>query len=109
MAKKIIEQYVSDLSGEELPKGAASLRFAFDGKSYEIDLTRDERSAFDSAVAKYIAAARPTSSSRGGRSNRSSSGPDPKVVRAWAKDNGHSVPSRGRIPSTVLEAYAAAH
>jgi len=109
MAKKIIEQYVSDLSGAEMPKGSSSLRFAFDGKSYEIDLTSDERTAFEHAVAKYIAVARPTSF-RGGRSSRSSSGgPDPKVVRAWAKDNGHEVPSRGRIPSTILEAYAAAH
>ena len=34
--------------------------------------------------------------------------PAPSAVRAWARDNGHRVPSRGRIRSEVLTAYAAA-
>lgn len=109
MAKKIIEQYISDLSGVELPKGASSLRFAFDGRSYEIDLTPDERARFESAIAMYVAAARPAVATRAGRAGRSSSGPDPKVVRAWAKSAGHQVPERGRIPATLVEAYNAAH
>jgi len=107
MAKKIIEKYVSDLSGEEMPEGSSPLRFAFDGKSYEIDLTAAERRELESALARYIAAARPTSSRRsGGRAARSAGGPDPKVVREWARANGHDVPARGRIPASILEAFA---
>ena len=34
--------------------------------------------------------------------------PAPSAVRAWARDNGHHLSSRGRIPSGVLTAYAAA-
>ena len=30
-------------------------------------------------------------------------------VRSWAKDNGFQVSERGRIPSSVIEAYQAAH
>jgi len=112
MAKRIVEHYVSDLSGVDLPEGTTSLRFAFDGRSYEIDLTPQERADFEVAIARYVAAARPTASSArsgSGRSSRSSGGPDPKAVRAWARDHGHDVPARGRIPATILEAYSAAH
>ena len=109
MAKRIIEQYVSDLSGVELPEGTSSLRFSFDGRSYEIDLTPDERARFESAIAMYVAAARPAAATRAGRAGRSSNGPDPKVVRAWAKSAGLQVPERGRIPATLVEAYNAAH
>lgn len=35
--------------------------------------------------------------------------PDPAVVRAWARSNGHDVPDRGRLPEGVLEAYGRAH
>ncbi|MGW1742043.1 Lsr2 family DNA-binding protein [Nocardia sp. NPDC001965] len=30
---------------------------------------------------------------------------DAKAVWEWARRNGHDVPERGRIPSTVLQAY----
>ncbi|MFI1973393.1 histone-like nucleoid-structuring protein Lsr2 [Streptomyces cinnamoneus] len=30
-------------------------------------------------------------------------------VRAWAKENGHSVNDRGRVPAEIREAYAKAH
>ncbi len=111
MAKKIIEQYVSDLSGAEMPEGSSSLRFAFDGRSYEIDLTPEERADFESAIRLYIAAARPTAPPRPGaaRAARATDGPDPKVVRAWAVENGHEVPQRGRIPAAIIEAYEDAH
>lgn len=105
MAKKIIEQYISDLSGVDLPKDANPVRFAFDGRLYEIDLTESERAEFADVMAPYVAAARPTGSGRS-RSTRSSDGPDPKEVRAWARENGYDVPDRGRIPSSILEAYA---
>lgn len=35
--------------------------------------------------------------------------PSSKVVRAWAEANGVECPSRGRVPESVLEQYAAAH
>ena len=30
---------------------------------------------------------------------------NPTLVRAWAKDNGHDVAKRGRIPSYIIDAY----
>ncbi|SED34417.1 Lsr2 protein [Streptomyces sp. 3213] len=35
-------------------------------------------------------------------------GHDPKVVRAWARGSGYTVPARGRIPAHILEAWRTA-
>lgn len=34
---------------------------------------------------------------------------DTKAIRDWARTNGYDVSDRGRIPSDVMEAYAAAN
>jgi hypothetical protein len=31
------------------------------------------------------------------------------TVRQWARRNGHGIADRGRIPTSILEAYDAAH
>jgi nucleoid-associated protein Lsr2 len=31
------------------------------------------------------------------------------AIREWARQNGHKVSERGRIPKSILEAYQAAH
>jgi len=31
------------------------------------------------------------------------------AIRTWARDNGHEVSERGRIPKAVVEAYHSAH
>lgn len=113
MVKKIIEQYVSDLSGVDVPDSSGSLKFAFDGRSYEIDLTESERAQFEAAIKPYTAVARPaqarSKSGRAGATGSSTGGVDPKLVRTWAREHGHQVPDRGRIPAPVVEAYHAAH
>ena len=40
---------------------------------------------------------------------RSSSRQDTTAVRAWARQNGHELSERGRIPTAVVEAYGAAN
>lgn len=41
-------------------------------------------------------------------SESEAAGVDPKAVREWAKDEGHVVSDRGRIPASVTAAYLAA-
>jgi hypothetical protein len=36
-------------------------------------------------------------------------GPSPSAIREWAAANGHTVRGRGRIPASVMHAYADAH
>ena len=107
MVKKTLEKYYSDLSEKEIDD-YSPLSFAFDGNSYEIDLTDQEKAEFEKAMQKYVAAARSVATRSAAAKKRSNgSGHDPKVVRAWAVGNDIDVPARGRIPASVLAAYAA--
>lgn len=103
MARKTVAQYFSDLSGSEIRGDNPTARFALGGVTYEIDLTAEEQAQLRSALEPYISAGRKASS------RRRTGGPSPKDVRAWAREHGHQIPARGRIPGTILEAYAASH
>lgn len=108
MSKKLIEKFYSDLSGNEITSDSATVEFAFDGTSYEIDLTPAEKEKFRKAISTYIDAGRRVTAPRSRRpSSRSTR--DPKAIRAWAIANNVDMPARGRIPQTVIEAYEAAN
>lgn len=115
MAQKYIVQLVDDLTNEPIEDGAGeTVTFSLDGASYAIDLTTAHADEFRSAFSSYVSAARKADAATSTRSRsaaRSASTPktDLKDVRDWASKNGFEVSSRGRIPSTVQEAYAAAH
>lgn len=104
MAKKTVAKYFSDISGKEITDASPTVRFAFGGVNYEVDLTADERAEFEAALSTYIDAGR-----RARTGSRRNGGPAPADVRAWANEQGMKVPARGRIPGTILEAYSAAH
>ena len=110
---------VDDLDGSEATQ---TLTFAFQGTTYEIDLNDEHAASLEESFAEWIGAARRTtgrgassgssSSSSSSSSSRASSGPkrtDLDAVRAWARENGHTVSDRGRVSNKVLEAYDAAH
>jgi hypothetical protein len=117
MARRVVEtqSFTDDLDGGS---AAETIRFAFDGQSYEIDLSRANKRAFDKLMKPYVQHARRVrgarstgrarSSSRSARSS-SSGGRDLAAVRAWANEQGMAVSERGRISKTVLDAYDAAH
>jgi hypothetical protein len=95
---------------DDLTGGPAeqTVRFAFDGTDYEIDLNAKNAAAFGKQLAAYIEHARKVGRAqprRGGRTavNRQRSGD----IRAWAKEHGLEVSERGRIPASVLEQYHA--
>ena len=107
MAQQVLVTLTDDLDGSDADE---TIMFALDGASYEIDLNAKNASALRKAVEKYLAAARGTSGSTGGRSStrrRSTRRPDadPKAVRAWAQEHGIEISSRGRIPAAILDQY----
>jgi hypothetical protein len=117
MAKKVetIVTLTDDLDGS---KADRTVRFGYDGVSYEIDLNKKNATALSKALAPFIDAARkaPTGIRRGaqpGRRPRSAAATsrrsDLAEVREWARTNGYDVSDRGRIPATVRQAYDAAH
>ena len=84
-----------------------TVRFAFDGTGYEIDLNAKNAAAFGKQLAPYLEHARKAwraQPRRPGRTGRQRSGD----IRAWAKEHGLAVSARGRIPASVLEQYHAA-
>jgi hypothetical protein len=117
MARRIVHQLVDDLDGSVLEVGdGETVLFSLDGVAYEIDLGDDNSAALRDAFAPYVAAARPVSrgasssiGSGDARKRRRSGQQDYTAIRAWAKENGHGVSERGRVPAAVLEAYDAAH
>jgi hypothetical protein len=110
VAQRITTHLVDDLTGETIEPGSGkSLQFAFDGNSYEIDLTDANFEAVREQFSKYIAAARKVGGRRGAVTS-SSARSDPNElakIRSWAAENGHEVSSRGRISRAVRDAYAA--
>lgn len=89
---------------------AEQLTFSIDGVSYEIDLNESNARQLRDLFDPFIVAGRRT----GGRLRRSSPSATrrPRTprelqdIRDWARSNGHSVADRGRIPQSILDAYA---
>ena len=116
MAKTTIVQVSDDLDGSA---NASEVRFAFEGTEYAIDLSSKNRKALEKALRPYVeagtkvsgrrsAATRSARPKRSGNSgNSGNSAVDLAAVRAWAKENGHQVSDRGRLPKAVLDAYSA--
>ncbi|MGC5171284.1 histone-like nucleoid-structuring protein Lsr2 [Micromonospora sp. DT81.3] len=108
MAKKTITTYIDDIDGSDAD---GTVTFSFDSKLYEIDLSSKNRKKLVDALEPFIKAARSAGGSRRSTSSsaRGASRTDLASVRAWARDNGHEVSERGRVPASVIEAYDVAH
>ncbi|MCW2754384.1 MAG: hypothetical protein JWQ32_1795 [Marmoricola sp.] len=103
MAQKVNIVLVDDIDGSD---AVETVSFGLDGKDYEIDLNAKHASQLRDAVAPYLGHARRAGGRKRGRTDV---GPSPADIRAWARENGFDVPERGRVSSTVREAYVAAH
>lgn len=105
MAQKVLVIKSDDLDGKE-GDGIATVRFSVDGAAYEIDLSPANQRAFHKAVGKYVEAAR---RDRGGVSVRPVRTNPGRLaaIREWARENGHEVSDKGRIPTAIVEAYNA--
>lgn len=99
---------IDDLDGGDADE---TLTFGVDGKSYEIDLSKDNAGQLRDGLAAYVAAARRT----GGRQHTT---PSPSTgrrapidreqniaIRDWARKRNMKVSDRGRISTEILQAY----
>ncbi|SDQ59110.1 histone-like nucleoid-structuring protein Lsr2 [Thermostaphylospora chromogena] len=109
MAKQIQEILIDDLDGGE---ASETVSFALDGTSYEIDLSDVNAKKLRDALSPFVANARrasPPTSRRRRSGQRSMSREKSAEIRSWAKAHGLPVSERGRIASSVVEQYEAAH
>lgn len=121
MAQKVQVTLVDDLDGSAAEE---TVSFSLDGVAYEIDLSEQNASRLRDTLAPFVGSARRGGGrgagggaggrgrGRGARPARSgggSNGGSNAEIREWAKQNGHKVSERGRIPGPVVEAYEKAH
>lgn len=97
--------FEDDIDGSD---AQGTVSFGFNGVQYEIDLSKKNADKLAEAFRPYLAAARKvTSSSRSTRRSRSS-GPSPREVRAWAREQGLEVAGKGRVPAELVVRFQAA-
>ena len=114
MAQKVITEFIDDIDGSPAER---TFTFAVDGTNYEIDLSTENIAEFKSAIGGFIESARKvkggSSDARrtrsigadGGRQSREQT----QAVREWARQHGHNISNRGRIPSSIQQAFDQAH
>jgi hypothetical protein len=107
VARETIIRLVDDLDGSEAEE---TIRFALDGRSYEIDLSAKNaaklRGALDVYVEHGTRAGRASSTAgRGARATSASNHNDNPAIRMWAEKQGYEVASRGRISQEIIDLY----
>lgn len=117
MAQKTIVTLVDDLDGGTADETTS---FGLDGATYTIDLSEKNATVLREALAPFVASARRTggratrrtstpAKAAAGTARRSSSSDETAAIREWARNNGYQISDRGRIASTVVDAYNKAH
>ncbi len=113
-AQRTIIRLIDDLDDTEIVDGAGqTVRFALDGRQYEIDLTNEHAEEMRAALDRYVQAARKVGG-RQARTKATDAKPaapvdySPRAVREWAKANKIIVSPRGRIPQNVVDQFRAA-
>lgn len=117
MAQRVSVELVDDLDGSTAEE---TVTFGLDGRQYEIDLNGKNAAKIRKALDPYLGSARVVK----GQVKKRKLGVVPQQrielpkteeikaplseVRAWALENGYEVSSRGRLPNSVMEAFAAA-
>jgi hypothetical protein len=110
VAQKVEIILVDDLDGSSADE---TVRFSFDGTDYEIDLSAENSGRLRSALQPFLEKARP-GSARGGKTRGRGKASGTKSseaaeIRNWARGHGYEVSERGRVNSSVVEAYRKAH
>ena len=112
MAKQVITVLTDDLDGGDADR---TIEFGLDGINYTIDLSDKNAGKLRKALDPYLTVAakvgRTNSNHRiasraaaaPARSNREQN----QAIREWANKNGYEVSERGRIPSSIVEAFHA--
>jgi hypothetical protein len=115
MAQQTTVRFIDDLDGSE---ASGTFDFSLEGRNYQIDLSDENAAKLREALSPFIDAARKAGGRGSGRGRRQtapaekptrSNRDETQAIREWARQNGHKVNARGRIPKAVVEAYRAAH
>lgn len=111
MAQKTVVTVVCDLPHDGEIEGNETVSFSFDGAAYEIDVCSAHAKELHDTFATYAEHSRRVTGG-GGRRRKVRTGPGRErssEIRAWARQRGHKVSERGRIPASIIQEYEASH
>jgi len=111
MAQKVITTITDDVDAAQGIESPAdeTIAFGFGGKSYEIDLGKENAATMRENLGFYAALAREISGNGTTRGRKRVRGPRNGDIRAWAREQGTVLSDRGRIPGEVVAQYESAH
>lgn len=105
---------VDDLTGDPADE---TVHFALDGEEFMIDLSTSNAAKLRQILGPYMSAARvpisvassyPYDHDRRNTPTRSTVRAHNRAVREWARENGHYIADRGRLPQAIVDAHRAA-
>jgi hypothetical protein len=110
MAKQTVTLLTDDIDGTEADR---TIEFGLDGVNYTIDLSEKNAGKLRKALDPYLAAASRLGRGRAGRVPARATTAAPiqanrdqnRAIRVWATKNGYEVSERGRIPSSIVDAF----
>jgi hypothetical protein len=113
MAERVVRTVVDDIDGTELPAGNPKTYLTYDGVSYALDLSDENRGRLSEALQPFLldsarvgggTTRRAATGDRGDRGDRS------KQITEWAVAEGlRPAGQRGRLSRDIIAAYEAAH
>jgi hypothetical protein len=112
MAKQVITVLTDDIDGGDADR---TIEFGLDGVNYTIDLSDKNAGELRKALDRYLSVAARAGrtggpgriTSRAAALPSRSSREQNQAIRGWAVKNGYEVSERGRIPSSIVDAFHA--
>ena len=108
MAQKITTTTLCDIHNDDT-EAVHTSSFALNHAAFEIDLCQKHTDMLGKNLGAFVENARKTAPVRSARKYTPAKNGEAGKVRVWAAENGLTVPARGRVPSLIASAYAAAH
>src|SRR5215469_2368556 len=112
MASKTLVTVICDLPHPRETAATESLSFGIDGNAYQIDVCAKHAGELRAHITALIEHARRVSAARPRRGRAGRGGTDRErngEIREWARQHGHTVNGRGRIPASARREYQATH
>ncbi len=109
MAQQVSVLLLCDLHGGDV-EAVETVSFGVGSASYEIDVCAADAKELRSKLAPFIEHARRKSGGRERKpGRRAADRAHTAEIRAWAKEQGHQISERGRIPASVVTEYERSH
>lgn len=110
MAQMTLVTVLCDLPHDSEAEGTESVSFGLDGAEYEIDLCGPHGKELRAKIGVFANRARGTTAgSRRRKARTSLSRARNAEIRDWARQRGHHIGERGRIPASITAEYDQVH